>query len=83
MTSHLVHMPSHTFFRTGRYDDCIASNERAIAVDEMYISKCLVPYLPSHNKALYVACAMASADIMVLTRPQLMFDNLLYTFIYD
>lgn len=32
--SHLVHMPSHTFFWNGRYADAVSANLDAVAVDE-------------------------------------------------
>jgi tetratricopeptide (TPR) repeat protein len=31
-----VHMPSHTWYRIGRFDDSIAANKAAIAADEAY-----------------------------------------------
>jgi tetratricopeptide (TPR) repeat protein len=34
---HLVHMPSHIYARTGRFDEARIANEKAIAVDEKYI----------------------------------------------
>ena len=34
---HLVHMPSHLYMRTGRWEDAAAANERAIVVDRKYI----------------------------------------------
>ena len=34
--SHLVHMPSHTFFRVGRYRDAMNSNVAAVALDRQY-----------------------------------------------
>lgn len=33
---HMVHMPSHTWYRVGRYDEAIAANRRAMAADEAY-----------------------------------------------
>jgi len=33
-SAHLVHMPSHTYYRIGRFNDAIGANERAIDVDE-------------------------------------------------
>jgi tetratricopeptide (TPR) repeat protein len=33
---HMVHMPSHTWYRIGRYDDAIAANQSAIKADEAY-----------------------------------------------
>ena len=34
--SHLVHMPSHTFYRVGRYRDAMMSNVNAVALDRRY-----------------------------------------------
>jgi tetratricopeptide (TPR) repeat protein len=34
--SHLVHMPSHTFYRVGRYKDAMMSNVNAVALDKRY-----------------------------------------------
>jgi tetratricopeptide (TPR) repeat protein len=36
---HLVHMPSHIYARTGRYEDSRAVNRRAVEVDEKYIAE--------------------------------------------
>lgn len=33
-SAHLVHMPSHTYYRIGRFPDAISANERAVEVDE-------------------------------------------------
>ncbi|MGH7804769.1 MAG: hypothetical protein ACREQJ_10505, partial [Candidatus Binatia bacterium] len=38
---HLVHMPSHIYFRVGRYQDANEANDRAATADESYISQCL------------------------------------------
>jgi len=37
---HLVHMPSHIYYRVGRYEDATAANERAAKADESYITQC-------------------------------------------
>ena len=37
---HLVHMPSHIYWRVGRYADASESNIMAAAVDEAYIAAC-------------------------------------------
>jgi tetratricopeptide (TPR) repeat protein len=34
---HLVHMPTHIYIRTGRYDDVVNLNTRAIQVDRAYL----------------------------------------------
>src|SRR5262249_16658280 len=36
---HLVHMPSHIYLRLGNYHEASLCNERAVAVDEAYISR--------------------------------------------
>ncbi|HET7158413.1 MAG TPA: hypothetical protein VFI62_05425 [Burkholderiales bacterium] len=35
---HLVHMPSHIYFVVGRYKDSLATNMKAVKVDEAYIA---------------------------------------------
>ena len=37
---HLVHMPSHIYYRIGRYNDAAVANQRAADVDEAYIAAC-------------------------------------------
>jgi hypothetical protein len=39
-SGHLVHMPSHIYFRVGRYKDSALANIRAAEVDEAYIAQC-------------------------------------------
>ncbi|OUL23155.1 hypothetical protein BV378_22035 [Nostoc sp. RF31YmG] len=62
---HLVHMPSHIYFRVGDYAGAMRSNALAIAQDEAYIQKSHVQgFYPlmyySHNvHFLAVAAAMA------------------------
>jgi tetratricopeptide (TPR) repeat protein len=36
---HIVHMPAHTYVRTGRYEAAAAANRRAIAVDKKYLAQ--------------------------------------------
>jgi tetratricopeptide (TPR) repeat protein len=36
---HLVHMPAHTFIRTGDYHGASVANERAAEADEVYVNK--------------------------------------------
>ncbi|MEH1934102.1 MAG: hypothetical protein V7L14_10305 [Nostoc sp.] len=36
---HLVHMPSHIYFRVGDYEGAMRANEQAIAQDDIYIKK--------------------------------------------
>jgi tetratricopeptide (TPR) repeat protein len=37
---HVVHMPSHIYFRVGRYEDAVKVNEAAARKDEEYIAAC-------------------------------------------
>ena len=37
---HIVHMPSHIYYRVGRYADSDRANELAAAADEAYIASC-------------------------------------------
>ena len=36
---HIVHMPSHTFFRVGRYHDSAETNKAAVQADEAYLAR--------------------------------------------
>ncbi len=47
-SGHLVHMPAHIFIRVGRYRDAVLANQRAVKVDEQYLSH-------SHEESLYTA----------------------------
>jgi len=37
---HIVHMPSHIYYRVGRYADAVRVNEQAASVDEAYLAAC-------------------------------------------
>jgi tetratricopeptide (TPR) repeat protein len=41
--SHLVHMPSHTYFRVGRYRDAMNANVEAVALDKRYVTEIAPP----------------------------------------
>jgi tetratricopeptide (TPR) repeat protein len=36
---HLVHMPSHTYYRVGRYEDSAQTNKVAVQADETYLAR--------------------------------------------
>jgi tetratricopeptide (TPR) repeat protein len=61
---HMVHMPSHTYMRVGRYADAVKSNQRAALADEDYITQCraqgLYPlgYYPHNVHFLWWAASM-------------------------
>lgn len=65
---HLVHMPSHIYYRVGRYLDALADNKRAVVVDEEYLAATNAPmgvyrlgYYP-HNVHFVMAAAQMSGD---------------------
>ena len=65
---HLVHMPSHIYYRVGRYLDALAVNKTAAAADETYLAASDAPmgvyrlgYYP-HNVHFVMASALMSGD---------------------
>ena len=63
-SGHLVHMPSHIFWRVGRYHDASESNIAAAKVDEEYIAQCNAQgfypaaYYPHNIHFLWASAAM-------------------------
>lgn len=66
-SGHLVHMPSHTYIRIGRYHDGVVSNIKAAQIDSLYTAAChaqgMYPlaYFP-HNYHFLAACAALSGE---------------------
>jgi tetratricopeptide (TPR) repeat protein len=65
---HMVHMPSHIYYRIGRYFDALAVNKDAVAADETYLKASDAPmgvyrlgYYP-HNVHFILASATMSGD---------------------
>src|SRR5215831_17649117 len=65
---HLVHMPSHIYYRVGRYLDALADNKTAAAIDEKYLADTNAPmgvyrlgYYP-HNVHFVLAAAQMAGD---------------------
>jgi len=65
---HLVHMPSHIFYRVGRYLDALEDNKIAVKVDEKYLADTNAPmgvyrlgYYP-HNVHFVMASAQMAGD---------------------
>jgi len=54
---HLMHMPSHTYVRVGRYSDAVKVNKHAYEFDVARAGQCLVPYLPEHNVNMLIWAA--------------------------
>ena len=65
---HLVHMPSHIYYRVGRYLDALEDNKAAVKVDEKYLADTKAPmgvyrlgYYP-HNVHFVMASAQMAGD---------------------
>jgi tetratricopeptide (TPR) repeat protein len=64
---HLVHMPSHTYYRVGRYEDSAQTNKMAVQVDETYLAEATSDniyrfgYYP-HNIHFVLASAQMAGD---------------------
>jgi tetratricopeptide (TPR) repeat protein len=61
---HLVHMPAHTYIRTGAYHKASLANERAIVADDAYQAECaskgLYPlaYMPHNHHFLWATYSL-------------------------
>lgn len=88
--SHLVHMPSHTFYRVGRYRDAMMSNVNAVALDRRYDGLARppggVPGMPLHGHNIHFGMGGALmaggaeeglklADWYLATYPDIAADN--------
>lgn len=73
LASHLVHMPAHTYFHAGRYQDAAVVNAKAIEADTLWMDKGGDPRPPmdknfqlpmyyAHNLSFGLAGAMMSGD---------------------
>ncbi len=69
---HLVHMPAHIYWRTGRYHQAVQSNRHAIHSDETYLPDRLtrgwyaMAYYPHNIHFLHVAAAMEGQSALAL-----------------
>lgn len=69
-SGHLVHMPSHTYIRMGRYHDGVVTNQKAVAIDSAYIEACSaqgaypLAYYP-HNYHFIAACATLGGESQI------------------
>lgn len=70
---HLVHMPSHIYWRVGRYEDAADINQRAAAVDEQFFAWCgggpfyRAAYYPHNVHFLWAAAATEGRRELALT----------------
>lgn len=66
-SGHLVHMPAHTYIRTGHYHDGVVTNLKAILADSLYTEACFAQgmypsaYYP-HNYHFVAACATLGGE---------------------
>ena len=71
-SGHLVHMPSHIYFRVGRYQDSALANIRAAEVDEAYIAQCNAQgfypalYYPHNIHFLWASATMQGQSALSL-----------------
>ena len=62
---HIVHMPAHIYYRVGRYDDVVSSNQKAAAADEEYIAQCRaqgmypLAYYPHNIHFVWIGATMS------------------------
>jgi tetratricopeptide (TPR) repeat protein len=69
---HLVHMPAHTYWRVGRYQDAALANEHAIHSDELYAPDRSTPnwylsaYYPHNIHFLFAATAMQGQSALAI-----------------
>lgn len=86
-SGHLVHMPSHIYIRVGRYRDAAIANQKAIAVDNDYLTQChaqgIYPlaYMPHNHHFLWFAATLegdsqlattAGKNVAAMVDPQMM-----------
>ncbi|MDJ0864751.1 MAG: hypothetical protein QNK03_01500 [Myxococcota bacterium] len=70
---HLVHMPSHIYWRVGRYDDALEINRRAAAADEQFFAWCRggqfyrAAYYPHNVHFLWAAAAAEGRSEIALS----------------
>jgi tetratricopeptide (TPR) repeat protein len=69
---HIVHMPTHIYYRVGRYKDSLATNRAAVQVDEAYLAKAkraglyALGYYPHNVHFLMVSAQMAGDGPIVI-----------------
>lgn len=86
-SGHLVHMPAHIYIRVGRYRDAILANQRAVRIDQGYLSHAhaesiyTIAYVPHNYHFLWAAAiktgqqqiaSKAATDAAAQVKPELM-----------
>lgn len=78
---HLVHMPSHIYYRIGRYNDAAEANIRAADVDEAYIASCNAQgfypalYYPHNIHFLWAASTMQGQSAVSIESARRVVEN--------
>jgi tetratricopeptide (TPR) repeat protein len=78
---HLVHMPSHIYWRVGRYADASEANITAAAVDEAYIAACNAQgfypalYYPHNIHFLWAASSMEGRSAIAIEAARKVAEN--------
>jgi tetratricopeptide (TPR) repeat protein len=71
-SGHLLHMPAHIDMRTGRYDEAVRANQRAIEADRLYLAQVdaqgayRVGYVAHNRHFLWAAAAMDGRSALAL-----------------
>jgi tetratricopeptide (TPR) repeat protein len=84
---HLVHMPSHIYWRVGRYADASSANVMAAAVDEAYIAACNAQgfypasYYPHNIHFLWAASSMEGRSAVAIEAGIKVAENVRYEMI--
>ena len=72
-SGHLVHMPSHLYIRTGRYQDAIDLNDRAVKADDSYLAQChaqgiyQLGYVPHNHHMKFAAACLSGQSAVAAT----------------
>ena len=80
-SGHLVHMPSHIYFRVGRYQDAALANIRAADIDEAYIAECNAQgfypalYYPHNIHFLWASATMPGQSELSLKSARRVVEN--------
>ena len=80
-SGHLVHMPSHIYYRIGRYGDASRANEMAAAVDEAYIAQCNAQgfypaaYYPHNIHFLWASASMEGRSAVAIEAGEKVANN--------
>ncbi|HEY0930695.1 MAG TPA: tetratricopeptide repeat protein [Gemmatimonas sp.] len=80
-SGHLVHMPSHIYWRVGRYNDAAKANIDAAKIDEEYIKQCNAQgfypamYYPHNIHFLWSAASMQGQSKVAIEAGRKLADN--------